>query len=137
MIIAPNLPDFQYLKVTRSGGIRGVTQTPNVDQHLRAAVTDTFAGARLFTLDAQAAQELMTSLTALASHRSAPSTTRGYDMFHYDIELAWGRNVYVVHSVDVGADEALHGVMMAANNLITDTGLPRAGHMTLHNQAPT
>jgi len=133
MIIEPMLPDFQYLMVTRSGGLAGATQTLKVDQHLRAAVTDTLAGARLFTLDARIAQELMASLALMAARHPAASAARGCDLFHYDIELAWGGNVYVVHSVDIGAGEALHGVIMAANNLMAEPESGPVRRMTLHS----
>jgi hypothetical protein len=140
MHIEPILPDFQFLRLTRSGGILGVTQTLHVTPDMQAAMTDSHAtwGTRTVQLDAYTAQELMAAMSTLAVTRPGPSTRRGADMFSYDIELGWGGHVYRVHSVDIGADEALHGVMMAASRVLAgESADPLAGDgMTLHTVAP-
>ena len=57
-------------------------------------------------------------LTAETQARPEASTRQGCDLFHYDIELAYNGTVYRISSVELGAEEALAGVMFAANSLI-------------------
>lgn len=135
MHIEPVMPDFEYVKIRRSGGIMGADQSLSIDRDLVAHVRDRRAGERSFNLDAFSAQELMQALAMLAERNPAPSTRKGCDMFHYDVELSVGGVVHRFHSVDIGADEALHGVMFAANRLIERD--PDPVHiMSLHTQAP-
>jgi len=134
MYIDPVIPDFQYVKIRRSGGIMGVRQELHVDGNLEARVQDSFAGNRAFNLDAYTSSELMNALARLQRDRPGPSTAKGCDFFHYDIELSAGGQVYRISSVDLGADEALHGVMFAANRLIEGDPFP-IHPMSLHTQA--
>lgn len=134
MHIEPIIPDFQYVRIHRTGGIMGVNQTLHIDEDYDAVVKDSRTGIRTGTLDAFTSSELMSALARLASERPGPSTARGCDLFEYDIELAVGGNVFRVSSVDLGADEALHGVMLAANRLL-DGELNPIHPMSLHTQA--
>ncbi|MCB0880047.1 MAG: hypothetical protein KDC46_13835 [Thermoleophilia bacterium] len=118
MYIAPVFPEFKYVKIRRTGGILGVDQSLHVGSDLDAKVTDRHRGDRTFELDAFTSQELMKALAELVERNPDPSTRQGCDLFHYDIELAYDGKVYHFDSVDLGADEALHGVMLAANQLI-------------------
>lgn len=134
MQIDPIVSDFQYVRIRRSGGIMGVQQTVHVDDDFDAVVQDSFHGTRSGTLDAQAASELMSALARMRAAQPVASRARGCDLFQYDIELAAGGTVYHVSSVDLGADEALHGVMLAANRLL-DGQLAPSNPMSLHTQA--
>ncbi|MCW2921349.1 MAG: hypothetical protein JWL76_1223 [Thermoleophilia bacterium] len=136
MHIEPIIPDFDFVKIRRSGGFVGVDETLQVDRNFAASVTDRMSGDRTFELDAFTSQELMHALARLAQVKPEPSSHNGFDMFHYDVELSIGGNLQAFHSVDVGADEALHGVMLAANRLVHDD--PNPFHtMTLHVQPVT
>ena len=136
MHIEPVIPDFEYVKIRRTGGIVGVDELLHVDQTLAASVTDRLGGDRRFELDAFTSQELMHALSRLVAVNPAPSDRRGFDMFHYDVELGIGGRVHTFHSVDVGADEALHGVMLAAQRLVRADPAP-LHPMTLHLQPVT
>jgi hypothetical protein len=124
MYIEPPLTGFDYVTIRRTGGILGVNQLLHVDGELRARVEDRHAGTRAFELDAFTSQELLHALATLAERQPAPSPRTGCDLFHYDIELAVDGRVYRFNTVDIGADEALHGVMLAANRLIEHDPLP-------------
>lgn len=136
MHIEPVIPDFDYVKIRRTGGILGVDELLHVDRTLAASVTDRIAGDRLFELDAFTSQELMHALARLVEVKPDPSTRRGCDMFHFDVELSIGGRLQTFHSIDVGADEALHGVMLAANRLIREDPAP-FHTMSLHMQPAT
>ncbi|MCW2949381.1 MAG: hypothetical protein JWN41_394 [Thermoleophilia bacterium] len=135
MRIEPTLPQFDYVTIRRTGGIMGVDQTLHVDRELDASVTDRHFGDRAFNLDAYMSQELMAALSTLIARNPTASTRVGCDLFHYDIEVASGGTVHRFSSVDLGADEALHGVMLAANDLMSHQLAP-AKSMTLHAVAP-
>ncbi len=136
MHIEPIIPDFDYVKIRRTGGILGVDETLHVDRHFGASVSDRIAGDRVFELDAYTSQELMHALARLAQVNPAPSRRRGFDMFTYDVELSIGGKLQTFHSVDVGADEALHGVMLAANRLVREDPAP-FHPMNLHMEPVT
>jgi hypothetical protein len=103
MHIEPVIPDFEYVRIRRTGGILGVDESLHIGSDLAAKFT---------------AQELMSALSTLAASNAKSSTRTGCDLFHYDIELKYGGTTYRFNSVDLGADEALHGVTIAANQLI-------------------
>lgn len=131
MHIEPVIPDFEYVKIRRTGGILGVDESLQIGPDLAAKVTDRHRGDRSFELDAYSAQELMSALSTLAASNAKSSTRTGCDLFHYDIELKYGGTTYRFNSVDLGADEALHGVTLAANRLIDQN--PKQFHiMDLH-----
>jgi hypothetical protein len=134
MYIEPILPDFQYVKIRRTGGILGVDQSLHVDGSLAATVSDRMSGTRRFALDAMGSAQLMHALSQLVARDPQPSTRRGCDLFHYDIELSYGGTIYRFNSVDLGADEALHGVTLAANQLIDHQPKPFQT-MQLHVEA--
>ena len=134
MHIEPIIPNFDHVTIRRTGGIVGMDQSLHIDRELGARVTDRIAGDRSFALDAWSAQELMVALSKLAARQPASSSAKGYDLFHYDIELAFDGTVYHIDSVDLGADEALHGVMMAANRLM-DGEIEPIHIMSLHTGA--
>jgi len=136
MHIEPIIPsEFTAITIRRTGGIRGMDQTVRVDRRLIADVRDERAGDRTFALDAWSAQELMTAVSTLVARRPSASSRQGCDLFHYDIAVESGGTVLHFSSVELGADEALHGVMLAANRLID--GSPEPIHtMSLHAQAP-
>lgn len=136
MHIEPVIPDFDYVKIRRTGGLVGVDELLHVDRTLAAAVTDRMAGDRRFELDAFTSQELMHALSRLVSVNPRPSSQNGFDMFHYDVELSIGGRVHTFHSVDVGADEALHGVMLAAQRIVREDFNP-FHTMSLHMQPVT
>ncbi len=136
MHIEPLIPDFEYVKIRRTGGIVGVDELLHVDDTLAASVTDRMAGDRRFELDAFTSQELMHALSRLVAVNPAPSDRRGFDMFHYDVELSIGGRVHTFHSVDVGADEVLHGVMLAAQRLVRGDFNP-FHTMSMHMQPVT
>ena len=117
MHIEPIIPDFEYATIRRTGGILGVDETLHIDRRDTVAVKSRLTGDRVFEVDAFTSQELMHALARLVEVNPGPSTHRGFDMFHYDIELNIGGRVHTFHSVDVGADDALHGVMIAAARL--------------------
>jgi hypothetical protein len=134
MHIEPVFNDFKGVTIRRTGGIAGLSQTLHIDQDLRATVHDRHAGDRTVQLDAWQAQELMAALGTLVERNPAASTAQGYDLFNYDVELAWNGHTYRINSVDLGADEALHGVMLAAGKLIAKD--PEPFHvMSLHTLA--
>lgn len=124
MHIEPTFPDFNYVRIRRTGGILGVDQSLHLDRDLQASVEDRHRGDRTFTLDAWTSQELMAALSRLVERNPPPSTRTGCDLFHYDIELSFGGSTYRFNSVDLGADEALHGVSLAANRLIDRNPAP-------------
>jgi hypothetical protein len=135
MYIEPALPAFDYVTIRRSGGFIGLDQALHIDRDLDAHVSDRIAGSsHSFTLDAYTANELMVALARLTQARPEPSHTLGCDMLRYDIELSAGGTVYHISSVDLGADEALHGVMLAANHLLDGEPFPihPMSPMTLH-----
>ncbi len=135
MHIEPLVPDFDYVKIRRTGGLLGVNQSLHVDRDLKARVSDLHAGDRAFDLDAYTSQELMAALATFIARNPGASDGRGWDLFHYDIELSAGGRVYHVNTVELGADEAIHGVMLAANRLIQQD--PNPFHpMTMHTMAP-
>lgn len=134
MYIEPALPDFEYVTIRRTGGFVGVDETLHVDRDLAARVADRHHGDRAFELDAFTSQELMTALARLVATNPAPSTSRGFDLFNYNVELSIDGRIHVFHSVDLGADEALHGVMLAANRLVRQDPDP-IHPMTLHTKA--
>lgn len=136
MHIEPVIPDFDYVTIRRTGGFVGVDERLHVDGSLAASVTDRIAGNRRFDLDAFTSQELMQALAHLVAINPAPSERQGFDMFHYDVELSIGGRVHTFHSVDVGADEALHGVMLAAQRLVREDPAP-FHPMELHVQPVT
>ena len=134
MHIEPVFQDFKGVTIRRSGGIAGLAQSLHLDEHLLATVQDQHAGDRTVQLDAWQAQELMAALATLVERNPGASTAKGYDLFHYDVELAWNGHTYRISSVDLGADEALHGVMLAAGKLIAND--PDPFHvMSLHTLA--
>ncbi len=118
MYVEPVFHDLDYVRIRRTGGILGVDQSLHVDASLTASVQDRHRGDRSFQLDAFTSQELMQALATLVARNPAPSSRTGCDLFHYDIELSFGGTVHHFSSVDLGADEALHGVTLAANRLI-------------------
>lgn len=124
MHIEPIIPDFNFVRIRRTGGILGVDQSIHVDRGLSATVEDRFAGTRSFDLDAASSHELMVALSTLVARNPEPSRRTGCDLFHYDIELSYAGRVYTFSSVDLGADEALHGVTLAAGRLIDNEPLP-------------
>ncbi|MCW2924365.1 MAG: hypothetical protein JWM98_1769 [Thermoleophilia bacterium] len=135
MHIEPVMPHFEYLTVRRTGGILGVDQTLHVDGNLTGRVSDRGLGDRALNLDAFTSQELMTAVSTLIARNPGASTRRGFDLFHYDIEVASDGKVYRFSTVELGADEALHGVMLASDRLIAND--PDPFHtMTLHTIAP-
>ncbi len=131
MLIDPVLPDFEFVRIRRSGGLLGVDESLTIDRDLEAKVSDRMRGDRSFALDAHASQELMEALKTLVERNPGASTSHGADLFHYDIELTSGGTSYHFSSVDLGADEALHGVMLAANRLIESGGSDAAHIMRL------
>lgn len=131
MHIESIVPGFNYVRIRRSGGVMGVDQTLHINDALEAVVNDRRIGTRTGSLDAYTANEMMTALARLARERPQASTAAGYDLFEYDIELAAGGTVFHISSVDLGADEALHGVMLAANRLL-DGELEPIHPMSLH-----
>lgn len=134
MHIEPIIPDFDHVTIRRTGGILGVDETLHLDRRLGAVVSDRLRGDRVFELDAFASQELMQALTQLLATNPAPSTRRGADLFHYDIELSVAGQVHRFRSVDLGADEALHGVMLAARRI--QQGDPAPIHTMTLNVLP-
>jgi hypothetical protein len=118
MHIEPVIPEFHSVTIRRSGGIMGLNETLHIDEDLHATVRDRRRGDRSVQLDAYTSQELMTALATLVERAPKASTATGYDLFNYDVELAWNGHTYRISSVDLGADEALHGVMLAAGKLI-------------------
>lgn len=119
MHIEPVFAEFNHVTIRRTGGIMGMDQTMRLDRSLRAEITDRRRDTnRTMQLDAITSQQLMSALARFAERRPEPSTKRGCDMFHYDIELSWNGTTYRVRSVDLGADEALRGVMLAARRLL-------------------
>lgn len=135
MHIEPAVPDFKYVRIIKSGGFAGVMQSITLDQGLNADVNCGRTGNRKFTLDAHSSQELMNALATTLARKPMASTAQGCDLFEYDIEIAWGTNVYRVHSVDLGADEALLGVMYAANKLI-ECSAPEDAHIMSVRDTP-
>ena len=133
MYIEPALPDFKHVTIRRTGGIVGLDQTLVIDKDLNAQVKCRLEGERRFQLDAFTSQELMQALATFAEIRPTASNAKGADMFNYDIELTWNGDTYRVHSVDVGADDALHGVMFAANRLMAKGYEPPMHIMSLHD----
>lgn len=133
MYIEPALPEFKHVTIRRTGGIIGMDQTLTIDGDLSAHVKCRMDGERTFQLDAFTSQELMQALAKFAAERPAASNARGADMLNYDIELSWNGNTYRVRSVDVGADDALHGVMFAANHLMASGYEPPMHIMSLHD----
>lgn len=131
MHIDPIIPGFDFVTIRRTGGILGVDEMLQVDRRGGAVVSDRLRGDRLLTLDAYQSQELMSALATLVERAPAPSTRTGADLFHYDVELSIGGVTHRFQSVDLGADEALHGVMLAANG-ITRTDDHAIHPMTLH-----
>ena len=130
MHIEPVLNDFDYVTIRRTGGIMGANQRLHIDKDLTASIQDRHVGDRVLDLDAFTAHDLMVALSHLIERNPGPSTARGADFFHYDVEIACGGVVHTFHSVDLGADEALQGVMIAANNLLAN---PQPIHaMTMH-----
>ena len=117
MHIEPLIPDFDHVTIRRTGGIMGVDETLHLDSNLAAVVKDRHRGDRTFELDAYSSHELMVALSRLLEVNPGPSSRTGADLFHYDIELSVGGQVKRFRSVDLGADEALHGVMLAARNI--------------------
>lgn len=136
MHIEPALPDFHGVTIRRSGGIMGMDQTLTIGEDLNAKVICSRTGEHAFALDAFTAQELMQALATFAAERPTASTARGADMFNYDIELSWNGSTYRVRSVDVGADDALHGVMFAANRLMNERDEQPVHVMQLHDARP-
>ena len=118
MHIEPIIPEFHSVTIRRTGGIMGLSETLHIDQDLHATVRDRMRGDRNVQLDASTSQELMSALAKLVATAPEASSASGYDLFHYDVELAWNGHTYRIRSVDLGADEALHGVMLAAGRLI-------------------
>jgi hypothetical protein len=135
MHIEPVLPAFEYVRIRRTGGILGVDQALEVGSNLQANVTCRHSGDRSFALDAVASQELMGALSKLATSGATASPRTGADLFNYDVELAFDGTTYHFNSVDLGAHEALVGVMMAANRLIDQDPDP-AHIMQMHVGAP-
>jgi hypothetical protein len=135
MHIDPVLPAFEYVRIRRTGGILGVDQALEVGSNLQANVKCRHRGDRSFELDAVASQELMGALSKLAASGAQKSPRTGADLFHYDVELAFDGKTYRFNSVDLGAHEALVGVMMAANRLIDQDPDP-AHIMGMHVGAP-
>jgi hypothetical protein len=117
MHLDPVFPDFRSVTIRRTGGFLGVDQTLRIDRDLAATVTDRDEHHE-FQLDAYSSQELLHALSRLATARPEASRRQGCDLFHYDIELAYNGTVYRISSVELGAEEALAGVMFAANSLI-------------------
>lgn len=111
------MPDFQSLTVVKSGGIMGSVERLHVDRTLRTTVS-TLGAEHQFDLDACDAENLLHALADTARRQPGASERRGADLFQYDIELCWNGSVYRVRSVDLGADEALHGIMLVANRLL-------------------
>lgn len=124
MYIEPIFPGFNYVRIRRTGGILGVDQSLHIDETLAATVADRFAGDRKFALDATSSQELMAALSTLVNKNPAPSSRTGCDLFHYDIELSYAGQIYTFSSVDLGADEALHGVTLAAGKIMDNNPFP-------------
>ena len=133
MIIDSILPAFSKVVIRRSGGFAGLSQTLTVDQSLKARVDCSHSGERAFQLDAHASQELMQALVRVATEQPKSSPAQGADMFTYDIELSWSGKTYRISSVDVGADDALHGVMFAANRLMAPSYQQPIHVMSLHD----
>ena len=108
---------FEYLRVTRSGGIAGELRSLQVSDNLSARV-DHPDDVHNFQLDALTAQELMVSLGTLAARGASSGDDGAFDAFQYDIELGWNGKVYRFNAVELAADEALHGVISTTNRLL-------------------
>ncbi len=110
--------DFKSLRITRSGGIGGFHDAVEIDAKMLAKVSRSLGANHEFELDAKTAEDLMHAVVKLAEKQPGAATTPGADMFQYDIELTWNGKTYNVSTVGIGADEALHGVIMIASRLI-------------------
>lgn len=125
---------FEGVQIRRTGGYAGMDDEIRVTPNMVATITSRHAGEHTYELDEAAGQELLTALAKLAD---APETERGErrpipDAFQYDIELTWNGKVIHIHDADIGADDALHGVMYAANNLLTAVPERKGGMMQVH-----
>ncbi|MCW2923930.1 MAG: hypothetical protein JWM98_1334 [Thermoleophilia bacterium] len=118
MLVAPVNASFDRVVIRRTGGIAGIDQTLTVGKDLAATVACRRDGDRSFQLDAAQAQELVHALSRVATERPTGNAAQVRDGLGYDIELTWNGQTYHVHGADVGADDALHGVMFAANRLM-------------------
>ncbi len=136
--------DFRYMKVVRSGGIAGFIEEVSVTDAMRAQINGALGATADIQLDARESEELLLAVGRVVKERPAPSKTRGADMFQYDREIGWNGDTYRVHSVGLGADEALHGVISIAAKLIGratgsgggDIGFDLPPKMELHSKAP-
>ena len=113
-------PEFEYLKVTRSGGFAGFVDSVHLDRELRATVHRQIDGGKQLQLDAREGEELMEALQHLMATAPGTSRPRGADTYHYDIELCWNGNVTTVHVDQLAVDEAVRGVLSVAVRLLDD-----------------
>ena len=138
MNVDPVTPsNFRGATIRRTGGFAGLNEEIRIHEDLRATVSCPCHGERTVALDQATAQELLHAFTRVAKERPEPSKAKGCDFMNYDIEMSWNGSTFRVASADVGADDALHGVMYAANRIVNLSKPGERAETELHIAAPS
>src|SRR4051812_37681784 len=117
--------EFDYLAVTRAGGITGAVERVVIDRGMVAQVHRFLGADARVKVDAASAADTIHELAEWAArHIDHPTRPRGSDIFRYAIELGWKGHVYRFHADGLAVDEALHGTVALADRLL-DVEPPR------------